>query len=305
MRGNLQAEINAPNVKLTRRLNGVKIAPYIFIAPAVIYLTIVTIIPALMALPISLTDWTALTPKMNFIGLDNYIRLLKDQDFLNSIWVMAKFFLVVPLNMVFGLLLALLLNNKLKGMTLFRVIYYSPVITSTIAAAVLFDWFYQPTFGLFNSILNAIGLQGIGWVSDAKTSVMSIILFKVWKTTGVSMLIYLAGLQDVPDTYLEAAEIDGASWWQKFRFITLPLLKPAHVYLVITGVIGVFMIFQETYMFQNVSPLRSTETVVNYIYNKGFLSSEMGYASAMSFMLFIVILIITLFQYKAMKVDID
>jgi ABC-type sugar transport systems, permease components len=290
-------------IKRKKKFNGMTVAPYIFIGPAVIYLLFVTVIPALMALPISFTDWTALTPKMHFIGIGNYKQLIHDQEFFHSIWVMAKFFISVPLTMAVGLLLAMLLNNKLKGMTLFRVIYYSPVITSTIAAAVLFDWFYQPSFGLFNSLLGAIGLHGIGWISDAKTAVISVIIFKVWKSAGHSMLIYLAGLQDVPDSLLEAADIDGATWWQKFRYITLPLLKPANIYLVITGIIGIFMIFQETYMLPG--PLKSTETVVNYIYEKGFQSSEMGYASAMSFVLFVVILIITLIQYRSMKIDVD
>lgn len=293
-------EKRKPN-KTKKKINTMKLAPYIFIGPAVIYLTIVTIIPAIMALPISFTDWTALTPKKHFIGLDNYRRLLTDKQFIQSIIVMAKFFISVPLIMGVGLLIALLLNNKIKGMTIFRVIYYSPVITSTIAAAILFDWFYQPTFGLFNSILNSIGLPGIGWISDAKTAVMSVIIFRVWKGAGAAMLIYLAGLQDVPETLMEAADIDGASWRQKFHYITFPMLRPANVYLLITGVIGVFMIFQETYMLQG--PLKSTYTVVNYIYEKGFQSSEMGYASAMSFVLFIVIFIITLIQHKYLKME--
>jgi multiple sugar transport system permease protein len=286
-----------------RKINPVKIAPYIFIAPAVIYIFLVTLVPAIMALPISFTNWSALTPKMNFIGFENYKNLLEDKEFFTSLITMGKFFIYVPLVMFFGLAAALLLNAKIKGMTIFRVIFYSPVITSTIAAAILFDWFYQPSFGLFNSILEILGLSGIGWISDAKTSVMSVVIFKIWKGFGAAMLIYLAGLQDVPDELKEASSIDGATTWQKFRYITFPLLRPANIYLLITNVIGVFMIFQETFMLKG--PLKSTNTVVNYIYEKGFSSSEMGYASAMSFVLFVVILIITLIQYRVMKVDVE
>lgn len=296
-----KADANLFKAPKTRKFKSIKIVPYVFIAPAIIYLFIVTIIPAIMALPISFTDWTALTPRMHFIGIENYKRLLHDRAFFQSILVMSKFFIAVPLTMAAGLLIAMLLNNKLKGMTFFRVVYYSPVITSTIAAAILFDWFFQPTYGLFNSILNMLGIPGIGWVSDAKTAAMSVIIFVVWKRAGNSMLIYLAGLQGVPDMYMEAADIDGASWWQKFWYITLPLLKPANIYLFITGIISTFMIFQETYMLQG--PLKSTETVVYYIYEKGFTSTEMGYASAMSFVLFVVILIITILQFKVMDVD--
>ncbi len=289
--------------QVKRKINPIKLAPYIFIAPAVIYIFTVTLIPAIMALPISFTDWSALTPRMRFIGFENYKNLLEDKEFFTSLIIMGKFFIYVPLVMFFGLIAALLLNCKIKGMTIFRVIFYSPVITSTIAAAILFDWFYQPSFGLFNSILQFFGLPGIGWISDAKTSVMSVIIFKVWKGFGAAMLIYLAGLQDVPEELKEAASIDGANLWQKFRFITFPLLRPANIYLLITNVIGVFMIFQETFMLKG--PLKSTNTVVNYIYEKGFSSSEMGYASAMSFVLFVVILIITLIQYKVMKIDVE
>lgn len=280
-----------------------KIAPYLFITPAILYLLIVTIIPAIMALPISFTDWSALSTKMSFVGFENYKRLLHDEEFKRSLLIMSKFFLFVPLNMFFGLMLALLLNNKMRGMVIFRVIFYSPVITSTIAAAILFDWFYQPSFGLFNSILAVFGIKGIGWISDAKTAISSVMIFKVWKGAGAAMLIYLAGLQDVAEEIKEAASIDGATPWQKFKYITLPLLRPAHIYLLITEVIGVFMIFQETYMLKG--PLNSTNTVVNYIYDKGFMSSEMGYASAMSFVLFIVVLIITIVQYKALKLDLS
>lgn len=294
-----QMEITKSKTRLKSKNQ--KIAPYIFIGPAMIYLTIVTFLPAIMALPISFSDWSALSPKMNFIGLDNYSRLFRDPAFKKSIIVMAKFFISVPLIMLVGLIVAMLLNNDIKGITFFRVVYYSPVITSTIAAAILFDWFFQPTFGLFNSIRNAIGLSSIGWVSDAKTAVRSVIIFRVWKGAGAAMLIYLAGLKDIPQSLIEAAEIDGTNWWQRFCHITFPLLKPANLYLAITGVIGVFMIFQETYMLQG--PLKSTYTVVNYIYDKAFLSSEMGYASAASFLLFIIVFTVTLLQYKFLKLD--
>lgn len=286
-----------------KAFNKIKIVPYLFIAPAVLYLSVVTVIPVLMALPISFTDWTALSTEMNFVGLENYKRLLSDSQFHSSLIIMAEFFISIPLILGVGLIEAILLNNKLKGMTVFRVIFYSPVITSTIAVAVLFDWFFQPSFGLFNAMLNTIGVEGIGWIYDAKTAVMSIIIFRVWKNAGVAMLIYLAGLQDVPTELIEAADMDGASWWQKFRYITFPMLKPANVYLIITGIINVFMIFQETYMFLEHTPLRSTTTVVNYVYERGFTYSEMGYASSISFVLFLIILVVTLFQYRVMKAD--
>lgn len=276
--------------------------PYFFIAPAVIYIFFVTLIPAVMALPISFTDWSALSPQKNFVGFDNYVRLMGDKDFWKSCLVMAQFFIYVPIVLAAGLVTALLLNLKIKGVKLFRLIFYSPVITSTIAAAILFEYFFQPSFGLFNSILGFFGLKGLGWVENASTAVLSVIIFKVWKDFGEAMLIYLAGLQDVPSEIKEASAIDGASSWQTFRYITFPMLRPAHIYLLMKNVIGVFMIFQETYMLKG--PLNSTRTVVNYIYEKGFQSYQMGYASAMSFSLFLIVLIITMVQYKATKLDV-
>ena len=284
------------------RHNSMKVAPYLFIAPAVVYIFAVTIIPMLMALPISFTNWSALSPTKKFVGFANYKKLLGDQAFWKSCLVMSKFFIYVPIVMLAGLCAALLLNSRTYGQKVFRVVFYAPVITSTVAAAILFDWFYQPTFGLFNAILNTFGLPSIGWISDAKTSVMSVIIFKVWKGFGGTMLIYLAGLQDIGGEILEAASVDGAGPWRKFIHITFPLLKPAHSYLLITEIIGVFMIFQETYMLSG--PLQSTKTVVNYIYEKGFDSFRMGYASAMSFILFLIVMCITVVQQKVAKMDV-
>lgn len=277
--------------------------PYLLVGPAVIYIFVVTIIPVLMALPISFTDWSALSPDKAFVGFSNYVRLFKDVEFWKSCLTMAKFFIFVPIVMAVGLGTAYLLNQKLKGVKFFRVLFYSPVITSTVAVAILFDWFYQPTYGLFNSILEFFGMHGIGWISDANTAIFSVILFKVWKEFGVSMLIYLASLQDIPSEVREAAEIDGATGWQYFKSVVFPMLKPAHVYLLVTNVINVFMIFQETYMLKG--PLNSTRTVVNYIFDTGFERSEMGYASAMSFVLFLIVMVITLVQFKATKSEID
>lgn len=287
------------------RLTAVKIAPYIFIAPAVIYFLCMSIIPMLIALPISLTDWSALTPNRNFVGIANYRELLRDAAFWKSFMAMLKFFLYVPLVMLMGLGSALLLNTAVKGMKFFRVLFYSPVITSTVAVAILFEWFYQPSFGLFNSILHTLGFSRSAWLNSPSSAFWAILLFMLWKSFGTNMLIYLAGLQDIAQEVKEAAAIDGAGGFAQFRRITLPLLVPSHSYLLITNIIRVFMIFQETYVLRgtNTETLAVT-TVVNYIYEQGFQFYRMGYASAMSFILFIVILSITLIQYRSMNIDI-
>ena len=214
---------------------------------------------------------------------------------------MAKFFIYVPLVMAAGLGAALLLNTKTQGTKFFRVLFYAPVITSTVAAAILFEWFFQPTYGLFNAILKFFHLPVSGWIYDAKSAVGSVIFFKVWKGFGACMLIYLAGLQDIGGEIKEASYVDGASSWLSFWHITFPLLKPSHTYLLLTNIIGVFMIFQETYMLKG--PINSTRTVVNYIYEKGFESFKMGYASAMSFVLFLIIMVVTIIQQRASKLE--
>jgi len=283
------------------RITKLKVVPYVFIAPAVLYFIILTIIPAIMAFPISLSDWSALTPNRNYVGFSNYQKLLTDSNFWKSCLVMAQFFLYVPLVMLLGLGAALLLNNSVKGIRIFRVIFYAPVITSIVAASILFEWFYQPSFGLFNYLLEFFHLPTLGWVEDPNTAVLSVMIFKLWRGFGGSMLIYLAGLQGIDGEIREASAIDGAGAFKKFRYITFPLLKPAHTYLLITNFIGVFMIFQETYMLKG--RLNSTRTVVNYIFEKAFSSYRMGYASAMSFVLFVIILSVTILQYRGMKLN--
>lgn len=290
---------------LRSRLTALKAAPYIFIAPAVIYFLCMSIIPMLIALPISMTDWSALTPDRNFVGFENYRTLLSDSNFWKSFFTTFKFFLYIPLVMTMGLGSALLLNTAVKGMKFFRVLFYSPVITSTVAAAILFEWFYQPSFGLFNNILRALGLPPSSWLNNPDSAFVSILLFMLWKSFGTNMLIYLAGLQDISQDVKEAAAIDGASGFAHFRKITLPLLAPSHSYLLITNIIRVFMIFQETYILRGTNTeILSVTTVVNYIYEQGFQFYRMGYASAMSFILFVIIMIVTIIQYRGMKLDI-
>lgn len=277
------------------------LTPYLFIAPAVLYFLLLSILPAIMAFPISLTDWSALSPKRNFVGLANYQRLLTDRDFWKSVVIMSKFFLYVPMVMAMGLGAALLLNTGVKGVKVFRVTLYAPVVTSTVAIAILFEWFFQPAFGMFNNVLRALQLPTSSWLTKPDSAVMSVMIFKLWRGFGGSMLIYLAGLQGIDREIREAADVDGASTVQKFLHITFPLLKPAHTYLLITNIIGVFMIFQETYMLKGV--LNSTRTVLNYIYERAFTSFQMGYASAMSFVIFVFVIAITAIQYRGMRLD--
>ncbi|MEG1686528.1 MAG: sugar ABC transporter permease [Angelakisella sp.] len=278
-----------------------KLIPYLFVGPAILYFASVTLIPALMALPISFTNWSITNPKPRFVGFSNYQLLFQDPMFFETTWNTICMASYIPLVLALGLLLALLVNAKSFGNVIYRVTFYAPVVTSTIAAAIVFEWLYDPSFGLLNSILGAFGISGIGWVKDPNTSLMSVILFKLWKGAGAIMIIYLAGLQDIPTELYESAALDGASNTKAFFRITLPLLRPQHIYLLMTQTIGLFMIFQETYILDG--PLDSTKTIVNYIYTEGFKNMRMGYASAMSMILFVLVLVLAVAQKKIVKLD--
>ena len=267
-----------------------KAAPYIFVAPAVIYIICLTMIPAIMALPISFTNWSALSPNKKFVGLDNYVKLFGDKDFWRSCLVMAKFFIYIPIVMATGLGAALLVNSKSRGTQIFRVVFYAPVITSTVAVAILFDWFYQPTFGLFNAILKWFGLPAIGWLTDPKWALYSVIIVTIWKGIGYYMMIYLAALMSVPKELYEACEIDGAGFLRKHLTVTVPHIMPTIALVTTISAISAMKVFAEIYVMTKGGPLNSSKTIVYYIYERAFENLDLGFASAMAVVLLLIVL---------------
>ena len=283
--------------------------PYVFIAPAVIILTVFSIVPIIVAFLISFTDldlkgladWS----NVSFIGMDNYSNLLSDELFHKSIFNTLFYVIIgVPLVIIFSLGIALLLNyGTSKLFTVFRGVYYMPSITNIIAVAVIWGFLYNTEYGLFNYFLSFLDVEKIPWLGEPTIAKLSLIVLAVWKGVGINMIIFLAALQGIPKSYYEAAEMDGANRWQVLRNVTIPLLRYATFFVTVTTLIGWLQFFEEPFVMTNGGPLDGTISMAFFIYQRGFQFSEFGYAAAGSFILFIVIIIITLLQFKLRKSD--
>lgn len=281
-----------------RLLNNENVAGYLFVAPLIIGLLIFTYGPVLAAFALSFTkgDYIS-TPK--WIGLDNYARLLQDdlfwKSFRNTLYYVIG---VVPAGLILALLLALAMNQKLRGIVIFRTVFFLPAITASVTIGLMWLWIYNPEFGVLNFLLKQIGIRGPAWLSSPAWAMPAIIVMAIWRGLGYNMLIYLAGLQGIPEVYYEAAEIDGAGRWAKFWHITVPLLSPTTFLLVTLSMIGAFQVFEYTYVMTAGGPVYSTLTMVLNIYNYAFRNFEMGYASALAYVLFFILLGLTTIQFR-------
>ncbi|MBV7337597.1 sugar ABC transporter permease [Chloroflexi bacterium TSY] len=248
---------------------------------------------------ISLTEWDILTTP-EWAGLGNYrTMVLEDELFVKSL-VNTLYFTVgvVPLGTALSLLAAVVMNQKLKARTLFRTIYFLPTVSSGIAIALLWAWLYNTQFGLVNYLLGGIGIPKIAWLGDTTYAMPAIIIMTIWRGLGYNMVLFLAGLQGIPAEYYEAATIDGANRWQNFRHITLPLLSPTTFFVLILSMIGSFQVFEATYVMTQGGPFYATYTMVLYIFFQGFQWFRMGYASALAYSLFAIILLLTIIQLR-------
>jgi len=275
------------------------LAAYVFLAPAALIFAAFIIFPVLFSFYLSLTRWNLLEPRKAFVGLENYLTLLRDPVFsralLNTLYFAAG---SIPLSMVLALAVALLLNQKVRGMAAYRVAYFSPMVTSTVAIAVVWMWIFDPYNGVANYALSLVGVPPLRWLFDPGWAMPALIIMRVWQTLGYNVVVYLAGLQNVPETYYEAARIDGASPWSLFRSITLPLLSPSTFFILVMSIISSFQVFAQIHVMTQGGPLQSTTVIVYYIYQHAFEGYRMGYSSAMAFVLFAVIFSLTLVQMK-------
>lgn len=270
---------------------------FLFIAPVFIYNMIFRIIPIFASLYLSFTDFSGFG-KANFVGISNYLRALADSEFWNAVLKTCQFSAeVLPLNMIISLLLALLVNNSIRGVGIFRAIYYLPVITPMVAASMIWIWLYDAQFGILNYLLSLFNIQPINFLKDTKWALHSLVVMRVWRGVGWNMLIYLAGLQGIPRFLYEAASIDGATKFKRFLKITLPLLRPVHIYVLIVGLASTLQTFTEVYVMTGGGPLQSTTTVGLLVYRTAFDYMNMGYASAMSFILGIIIMVLSIFSF--------
>jgi multiple sugar transport system permease protein len=266
-----------------------------FLAPALISIGVFFVLPVLAALVLSFTDFDiyALGDFRNarWIGLRNYARLLGDPLFWKALGNTTYFLLVGgPLTIALALAAAMLLNSRLvrwKG--LFRTAFFAPVVTTLVAVAVVWRFIYHPRFGLLNYALSFLGIEPIDWLGDPVWAMPALIVMAVWKNFGYSMVIFLAGLQTIPQDLYEAASIDGAGWWQKFVSITMPMLAPTTVFIGIITMIGYFQLFAEPYVMTQGGPLNRSLSVVLLMYQQGFRWWNMGYSAAIAFVLFLVI----------------
>lgn len=273
----------------------------LFLLPWTIGFLVFTLYPMAASFVYSFSIYHSKAP-LEWVGLKNYADLLHDdlfwQSLSNTLYMVA---IGVPLTLLVSFFCAILLNLKVKGQSIYRVIYFLPSIVPTVASTILWLWILNPQTGILNTLLGVIGIQGPNWMSNPSWSKPGLILLGMWGMGG-TIIIYLSGLQDVPITLLEAAELDGASWWQRLRHITVPMVSPITLFNLITGVITQFQYFAQAYVFRGSHslgyPLNSTLFYSVYLYQNGFLWLKMGYASAMAWVLFIIILICTLLLLK-------
>ena len=271
---------------------------YLFASPWIIGFFIFTLYPVCSSLYYSFTSYNTLqSPK--WIGLQNYIHMFtKDPLFFKSLWNTAFYaVLSVPLGIIAGVLVAMLLNQKVKGMRVFRTIFYLPTIASSVATALLWMWIMEPNFGILNTFLAKIGITGPGWLTDPAWSKPSLILMSLWSVGG-GMLIYLAALQDVPVSLYESASLDGAGGLKQFFNITLPLITPTLFFNPITGIIGGLQVFNQAFIMTNGGPAYSTYFYAYHLYTKAFTDYSMGYASALAWVLLVITLVLSMIVFK-------
>lgn len=288
-----------------------KQAPYVFIAPTLLLLTLFSIVPILVALVISFTDMDlgglANLDRVEFIGFENYAEVLKDPVFLKAI-LNTLFYVVigVPLVILFSLTIALLINlGTSRIFKAFRVVYYLPSVTNIVAVAVVWSYLYNPALGLFNFLLNSVGLPDVPWLTEPTIAKLSLILLALWKAIGLNMIIFIAALQGIPKSYYEAAQLDGANLWQQVTQITIPMLRFAIFFVSITTMIGWLQFFEEPFVMTEGGPLDGTLSVALFIYQNGFKFNNFGYAAAGSFVLFVCIIAVTLVQLRVQKNESD
>ena len=275
---------------------------YFLIAPAFTLFLVFSLYPLLWSARISFTSWDGLNATKKFIGTKNYSELLRNPEFLQSFRVTVVYvFVVTVCSTVIGFLLALALSKRMKSSAIYRTIFFSPVVTATVAAGVVWQLLFDPFSGLFNIALRAIGIEGPNWLGDPKWSLIAVSIVGIWKRIGFAMIIFAAGIASLPISCYEAAKIDGATGIKLIRYMTIPLLKPVTAVVAITGVIDSIQVFDHIFVMTNGGPMGSTNVLSMYLYNQGFRVFHLGMASAVGWLLFVLILIVTAFQWQFTK----
>lgn len=271
---------------------------WLFASPWIIGFLLWTLGPMIASFILSFMEWD-LVSSPRWIGLANIREMLVDSVLLQALKVTTLYAgLSVPLQLIIGLTLAMLLNTKIAGMRFYRTAFYLPSVLSGVAVALLWRWLFSSEFGLFNVLLSYIGVQGPSWLGDERWALPSLVIMSLW-SVGASTIIYLAGLQGIPTDLYEAAEVDGARGWARFRYITLPLMTPVLFFQLIVGIIAALQIFTPALVMTNGGPNNATNFVLLYLYRNAFQYFRMGYASAVAWVLFLYILILTLIVFRS------
>ena len=274
---------------------------WLMLAPNVIGFIMFMLIPVIATFVLSFTKYDMLNPP-KFIGIDNYVTMFKDP----IVWqvtgnTLLYTLLTVPVGMCISLLLAVMLDQKIAFRRFYRAAFFLPSITSMVVVAIVWQWIYNPEFGLLNYFLSLFGIKGPKWLLDARTSLLSLAIVGIWKSAGYNMIIFLSGLQGISTSYYEAAMLDGAGTWAQFRYITLPLLKPTTFFIFVMSVISSFQVFDQVMLMTQGGPGRSSSVLVHYLYQNAFTYFKLSYACAIAYLLFFIIMALTIFNMRMEK----
>ncbi len=280
------------------------ILPYLLVSPYLIFTTVFVLFPVLFCFFLTFHKWNIIS-SMKFIGIDNYTRLFHDRLFWKAILNTLKFLMLhIPLQLVVSLSLAYLLNQKIKGISFFRGSFFMPVIVSGVVVTILWQQLLGYDFGLINRMLQPLGIHKIGWLVNPDVAIYSIAVMATWKNVGLYVILFLTGLQTVPTQYYEAAKMEGASAWQQFYHITLPMINPTIFMVVILSTIGGFSLFIEPYVMTGGGPLNTTLSAVLYIYKQAFEYYNMGYSSTLGFFYAMIIMLVVIIQKRTIEKEI-
>ncbi len=284
-----------------------KYAPYLFLLPSAVVLVIFFFIPFFQTFLLSFLDYSTNIYKPEFIGVANYVKLFHNPVFYKVLWnTFIYLFIAVPILAIFPLFLAVLINQKIKGVTLYKILIYLPVIVSIVVAAIAFKWLYADQ-GILNYVVTSLGFKSIGWLTDPNYALYSIIIVTIWKGIGYYMIIYLAALMSVPNELYEACDIDGASFLTKHLTVTVPHIMPTIALVTTISAISAMKVFAEIYVMTKGGPLNSSKTIVYYIYERAFENLDLGIASAMAVVLLIIVMVfslINIFCFERKKYEI-
>ena len=289
-------------MRFRRKSIGDQSSAYLLIAPSYLIFLLFIVVPIIYTIVLSFTNYNMID--FNYIGIKNYSKLVKDELFLKSLKNTIRYAaLTIPPSIIIGLGLALLLNKKMPGRSIFRTAIFLPYIFSMVVVAIVWSYLYDANVGIINRFFTALGLSKVRWLTDKKMAMISLSIMSIWQRVGYTMILFLSGLQSIDSNIYEAASIDGVNPFQRFRFITLPLLRPTTFFVTVMACITAFQVFGEVLILTNGGPQNSTTTIAHNIYQNGFLYLNMGYASAQAVVLLLIIMGITLINMRFGKGD--